>query len=103
ASARFAAEANATPSLLLVRQTTRHRRRVRPCSNVRSKVSGTPKVLATLRHAPTLVMFSTVQKITGERRGTMILALRETRVRFTALRSLFLGTLAAPSTMRQPV
>jgi hypothetical protein len=76
ASARHAAEPNATPSLLLVRQTTRHNRRVRPCSNVRSKVSGTPNVLASLRHAPPPVMFSTVQKMTGERRGTMIFALR---------------------------
>jgi hypothetical protein len=38
-------------------------------------------VLASLRHAPAPVMFSTVQKITGQRRGTMIFALRETRVR----------------------
>jgi hypothetical protein len=47
-------------------------------------------------------MFSTVQKMTGERRGTMILALRETRVRFTVLRSIFLDSLAAASTMTRP-
>lgn len=58
-----------------------------------------PNVLATLRRGPSLVMFSTVQKITGERRGTMIFALRETRVRFSALRSIVLDSLAAGSTM----
>src|SRR6516165_8064284 len=66
------------------------------------KVSGKPNVLASLRHAPPLVMFSTVQKMTGERRGTIIFALRATRVRFTALRSISLASLAAASTMTRP-
>ena len=70
--------------------------------NVRSKISGTPNVLASLRHAPPPVMFSTVQKMTGERRGTMIFALRETRVRFSALRSTFLDSLTAASTTTRP-
>jgi hypothetical protein len=87
ASADRAAGVKATPNLSSVRQTTRQQRRVRPCSKVRSNVSGKPNVLASLRHAPAPVMFFTVQKITGERRGTMIFALRETRVRLSRLRS----------------
>jgi hypothetical protein len=47
-------------------------------------------------------MFSTVQKMTGERRGTMIFASRDTRVRFSALRSIFLDSLAAASTTTRP-
>ena len=39
---RVSASSNATPSSSLVRQTTRQARRVRPCSKVSSKVSGTP-------------------------------------------------------------
>ena len=54
---------------------------MRPCSKVRSKVSGRPNVFAIFRQAPPLVMFWTVQEMTDERRGTMILALRWTRVR----------------------
>jgi hypothetical protein len=47
-------------------------------------------------------MFSTVQKMTGERLGTMIFALRETRVRFSARRSSFLDSLTAASTTTRP-
>ena len=44
-----------------VRQATRQARRVRPCSNVSSKLSGMLQVFASFRQAPADVMFCTVQ------------------------------------------
>ena len=50
-----------TPSFVSVRHTTRQAQRGRPCSKVSSKVGGIPEVFASLRQAPALVMFWTVQ------------------------------------------
>jgi hypothetical protein len=47
-------------------------------------------------------MFSTVQKITGQRRGTMIFALRETRVRLSNLRSTCTDCVPLPGSIARP-
>ena len=82
-----AADSKFTPSWSPLRQTTRQARRVRPCSNVNSNVSGMPNVFASFRQAPPPLRSCTVQEMTDESRGTMILALRNTRVRWRSRRS----------------
>ena len=75
-----AAGSNCTPIRAALRQTTRHAWQDWSRSNTRSKLSGTPNGLSTIRQAPVRDRLRTVQSIAAPRLRQLIFPPRRVRV-----------------------